>query len=58
MFSKLWVLVELMNGCSYIWTNEGTNINREQDSSYCLYVLVRAQNQRELTHASVKTSVT
>ena len=30
----------------------------EQDSSYCLSVLVRAQNQRDLTHASVKTSVT
>ena len=49
---------EWMNGCTYVWTNEGTKINRKQDNSYCLSILVRAQNQRDLTHASVKTSVT
>jgi len=46
-----------MNGCTYVWTNEGTKINREHGSSYCL-IVVCVQNQRELTYASVNTSVT
>ena len=49
MFSKLWVLVEWMNGCTYVWMKE----RRKTGNKETLHVQLRAQKQRELTHANV-----
>jgi len=43
MCSKLWILVEWMNGYSYVCMNEWTKLNREQGSDHCMFVLVRTE---------------